>query len=155
MTILLDLMLGHCLLQLFTWFTSDRVQQFQAQLLLLGWMLISGTEYLDLYQVARDFYQAGLCPLSAGSSYRTERPMSQFPKSILRMKSQQGVVRGTTDLIRQDSNHLRELSYNRRSWSESGTTSYYQPEEFGKGERRRQSVWFWQGSSGWWCKMRS
>ena len=66
--------------------------------------------------------------------------MSQFPKSILRMKSQQGVVRGTTDLIRQDSNHLRELSYNRRSWSESGTTSYYQPEEFGKGERRRQSV---------------
>ena len=41
------------------YFISDGVQQFQVKLLFLwGWMLVSGTEYLDLDQVERDFCSA-------------------------------------------------------------------------------------------------
>ena len=41
-------------------------------------------------------YEAGLCPLSAGSSYRRKRPPPQFPRSILSMKSLKGKLLGET-----------------------------------------------------------
>ena len=54
MNILLGLLFGPCLL---TRFISNRVQQFQAKLLLQwGWKPVSDMEYLDLDQVEGDFY---------------------------------------------------------------------------------------------------
>ena len=54
---------------------SERIQKFQAKLLLLwGWMLVSGTEYLDQGQVERAVYSTRQDYIHI-SSYRRKRPL--------------------------------------------------------------------------------
>ena len=106
------------------YFISESSQQFQTKLLLLqGWMLVSGKKYLNLDQVERDFCSTrqAYTPCIAGKSYWRKRPLPQFPRSILSMKSLRGELSGEAhwlkppNLARYHSNHLHELFYDRRS----------------------------------------
>ena len=93
MTIFLGLLFGH------VYFISDRGQHLQAKLLFLqGWALVSGTEYLDLDQVERDFCSARQAYAQAQQEEITEEgdlcPNSQ--EVSLAWSLLGGVVRGNT-----------------------------------------------------------
>ena len=51
-----------------------------------------------------------------------------------------GEILTKTSLARQNSNHLQELSCNRRSHWNVKLTSYHQPEEFWKGQKDKANA---------------
>ena len=81
-------------------FISNRLQEFQAKLLLpRGWMLVLGTEYLDLDQLERDFYSTRQDYAHSQQEVVTEErdlyPNSQEVSWVWSLSG--GVIRGTTD----------------------------------------------------------
>ena len=148
---MLDILFGPCLFQLLTRFISIRVQQFQAKLLLLlGWMPVSGTEYLDLDQVERDFYSTTQDYAHSQQKVLTERKyLCISSQDDLEYKVPwEGVVRGTTVW-----NHppcpgtivITCIIYlTRGPGKECGTNKLSPMEEFGKGLKARGVHMFYQ-----------
>ena len=95
-TILLGLLLGPCILQLFTEFISSRLQQFQAKLMLLqGWELVSNIEHPNLDEVERDFCSARQAYAQAQQEEVTEeRDLRPNPKKHLEYEVSQGGLLG-------------------------------------------------------------
>ena len=89
-------------------------------------------------------YEAGLCPLSAGSSYRRKRALPQFPRSILSTKSLRGELLGETLTETACPGQAKTVTVC-MSYFTTGDpgkehqelTSHHWPEEYRKGQKER------------------